>query len=143
MRETTTMKFLTPLIVLGVLLVGKASAADVKIIANPSVTVSEISVADLKLIFLETKTSLGAAHVEPVLVEAGAAHAEFLAKYIGRTDEGLRIYYRSLMFTGKGSIPKSFPTTAAAVAYVSKTKGAIAYVEESEATQGVKEIRVK
>ena len=43
-------------------------AADIKVIANPSVKASEMSVDELKGVFLATKTSLSdGSHVEPVL----------------------------------------------------------------------------
>ena len=49
-----------------------ARASDVKVIANQSVAVAEISSEELKRIFLATKTSLGdSSHVEPVLEKSG------------------------------------------------------------------------
>src|SRR4051812_31616955 len=44
-----------------------AAAADFKVVANPSVKASQISVDDLKGVFLATKTSLEGTDVEPVL----------------------------------------------------------------------------
>lgn len=128
--------------------IGLSAAADVqtteiRIIANPAVDTSEISREELNRIFLMAKTSLhGAEHVEPVLEKAGPAHEAFLKEYIGRTDEALMTYYRSLMFTGKASIPKSFRSDPEVAQYVAKTKGAIGYVSASASTPGVKTLRV-
>jgi hypothetical protein len=117
---------------------------DIKIVANSGVRVSEISRDELNRIFLMTKTSLqGADHVEPVLETAGPAHQIFLREYIGRTDAALMTYYRSLVFTGKASIPKTFSTDAELIEYVAKTKGAIGYVSASANTAGVKTLKVK
>ena len=121
-----------------------ASAADLKIIANPSVGASAVSSDELKGVFLATKTSLSdGSHVEPVLEKAGAVHESFIKEYLGKTDAALQPYYRSLVFTGKASMPKTLGADAEVVAYVAKTKGAIGYVGASAATTGVKTLEVK
>jgi hypothetical protein len=48
--------------------------ADVKVIANPSVSASEISIEDLKAVFLGIKTTVAGSEVAPVLAKAGRAH---------------------------------------------------------------------
>jgi hypothetical protein len=119
-------------------------AADFKVIANPSFAASSVSPDDLKGVFLATKTSLGnGGHVEPVLEKGGAAHEAFLKEYVGKTDAALQTYYRSLVFTGKASMPKTVADDADAVAYIAKTKGAIGYVGADASTDGVKTLEVK
>ena len=79
--------------------------------------------------FLETRTSLAdGSHVEPVLLKAGGVHDAFVRQYTGKTAAGLENYYRSLVFAGKGAMPKMFASDAEMVAYVRKTRGAIGYV---------------
>ena len=117
---------------------------EIKIIANPDVGASEISRDELNRIFLMTKTSLqGTSHVEPVLETAGRVHKLFLKEYIGRTDMALMTYYRSLVFTGRASIPKAFVSDSELIEYVAKTKGAIGYVSANTSTAGVKTLKVK
>jgi hypothetical protein len=118
-------------------------AADVKVIANNSVTANSISASDLKDVFLLDKDSIGGSHVEPVLQNAGATHEAFLKDYIGKPNPVLQAYYRSLVFTGKASMPKVTAADAEALAYVAKTKGAIGYVSASASTAGVKTLEVK
>lgn len=126
------------------LAVQSARAADVKVIANTSVGVSSITAADVKGIFLATKTSLeDGSHVEPVLEKGGAAHESFVKEYLGKTEAALETYYRSLVFTGKGSMPKVVANDAEAVAHVAKTKGAVGYVSSGASTAGVKVLDVK
>jgi len=121
-----------------------ASAADVKVIANPSVASSSISADELKGVFLVTKTTLSdGSHVEPVLAKGGSAHETFVKEYVGKTPAALETYYRSLVFTGKASMPKSAASDAEITAYVAKTKGAIGYVGANAATAGVKVLDVK
>jgi ABC-type phosphate transport system substrate-binding protein len=120
------------------------AAADLKLIANPSVDVSSISADEIKGVFLAAKTSLGdGSHVEPVLEKGGTVHEAFVKEYLGKTDSALQTYYRSLVFTGKASMPKTLGTDAEVVAYVAKTKGAIGYVGAGAGTDGVKVLMVK
>ena len=105
------MRYVRTLIVLTcqVLFALAALAADVKIIANPSVGASEISADELKAVFLITKSSLAdGSHVEPVLAKGGSSHDIFVKQYLGKTDAALQTYYRGLVFTGKASMPKAF-----------------------------------
>ena len=121
------------------LLTGAASAQGLRVIANPSVQVTSISPSDLKSLYLEEKTSLaGSGHVEPVLMKTGPAHEAFLRHVLGRTDADLQMYYRSLVFTGRGSVPKTLDSDEAVVAYVAKTRGAIGYVSPAVSTDGVR-----
>ena len=99
-------------------------AADLKVIANSSVGASSVSADELKGVFLATKTSLSdGSHVEPVLLKGGATHEAFLKEYVGKTDSAFETYYRSLVFTGKASMPKALASDGDMVAYVAKTKG--------------------
>jgi ABC-type phosphate transport system substrate-binding protein len=118
-------------------------ADDVVLVANPSITASDISADDLKLVFLGTKNSVGGSGVEPVIAEKGAAHELFLKKYVGKSDTAYRMHLKSLVFAGKGTMPKSLADDAAVVQYVAKTKGAIGYVSPAAATAGVKKLEVK
>jgi ABC-type phosphate transport system substrate-binding protein len=120
------------------------AAADLKVIANPSVGASSVSADELKSVFLETKTSLSdGSHVEPVLEKGGPLHEAFVKEYLGKTDSALQTYYRSLVFTGKASMPKMLGSDTEIVAYVAKTKGAIGYVGAGASTAGVKTLEVK
>src|SRR5260370_38867430 len=119
-------------------------AADIKVIANSSVGASAVSADELKAVFLETKTSLsGGGHVEPVLLKSGAAHETFLKEYVGKSDSALITYYRSLVFTGKGTMPKTFASDAEVGSFVGKTKGAIGYVAAGASTGSARTLAVR
>jgi hypothetical protein len=123
---------------------GTLSAADIKIIANANVGASNVSADDLKSIFLATKTSWAdGSHVEPVLQKSGPAHETFVKDFLGKTEAALDNYYRSLLFTGKGTMPKTLPSDAETLAYVAKTKGAVGYVSSGTGTDTVKVLTVK
>jgi hypothetical protein len=139
MRHT----FAVFLAVLGLAATASANAGEFKVVANPSVKASEISADDLKGVFLATRGSLpDGSQVEPVLAKGGAAHQAFL-KDLGKSDLALSTYYRGLVFTGKGSMPKVCGSDAEVIEYVAKTKGAIGYVSASATTAGIKTLDVK
>ena len=135
-------RILTMLMLGAAIAAAPVSAADVQVIGNTSVA-GELSAADVKDIFLGTKESVGGAAVVPVLASGGAAHEAFLKAYVGKSDQALRNHFKSLVFTGKGSMPKSFASDAEVVKYVASTKGAIGYVSGGADVAGVKKIQVK
>jgi TonB family protein len=135
----------SPLAVVGFLAILSfhALAADVKVVANPSVKADSISAEELTSIFLgETNTLKDGSHVEPVFEREGAVHETFIKDFLRQTDASLHSHYGELVFTGKASMPKSFNSDAEVVDYVAKTRGAIGYVSFSASTDGVKVLAV-
>jgi len=122
-----------------------AKAQEVVVVANKSVKASDVSDGDLKDVFSGDKSSLkDGTHVVPVTLKGGPAHEAFLRKYLGKNDAAFRAAWRSLVFTGQGSMPKTFDTDAALVEYVAATPGAIGYASASAANhEGVKTLAVK
>jgi TonB family protein len=113
------------------------------VIANSSVKTDIISKAELKRVFLEERISLAdGTHVEPVLMKEGAVDEAFVQLYLGVTEDDLQIYYHTLLFTGRGYIPKVLDSDAEVVAYVARTRGAIGYVSASASTLGVKTLAI-
>lgn len=125
-----------------ILLGASAVAGDVKVIANPSVKVESISARELKSLYLGEKSSINGAHVEPVIERRGPAHEAFLRDYLGQTDDQLQKYYEALVFTGRGSMPKTVSSDAEVVAYVAKTRGAIGYVGTGASVEGVRTLAI-
>jgi TonB family protein len=118
-------------------------ATEVKVIANGSVKADMISANEVKSVFLEEYSSLrDGAHVEPVLEKEGSVHEAFLHEYIGGTDDDLQNYYRALVFSGRGSMPRELGSDAEVVAYVARTKGAIGYVSSETIAEGVKTLTI-
>jgi len=120
-----------------------AGSGTVKIIANPSVKTDAISAEELKSVFLEEKSSLhDGSHVEPVLARSGSAHEAFIREYLGKSDSDLQTFYRTLVFTGRGSMPREVSSDSEIAAYVARTRGAIGYVSPETSTEGVKTLAV-
>lgn len=117
-------------------------AGDIKVIANSGVNVGIISLVDLKAVFLEEKSSINGMHFEPVLEKDGPVHQAFLQEYLGGSADDLQAYYRTLAFTGRGSMPKVLGSDAEVVAYVARTRGAIGYVSRTASAEGVKTLTI-
>ena len=58
-------------------------------------------------------------------------------------EQALEVYYRSIVFTGKGVMPKSFERDSEVVKYVAKTKGAVGFVSSAADVTGVKVLELK
>jgi len=130
-------------VVIGSLILAAHAQAQVIVIANPSVKASDVSKNDLKDVFTGASTSLGGGSVAPVLLKAGAAHEAFLQAYIGKNDTAYRAGWRSLVFSGQASMPKSLETDSAVVEFVAHNHGAIGYIGKAAPHEGVKVLTVK
>jgi TonB family protein len=118
-------------------------AGEVKVIVDSTVRADSISVAELRRIFLEENDSLSdGTQVQPVIEKDGAVHKAFLREYLDRSDDDLQTYYRALVFSGRGSMPKELGSDAEVVAYVARTKGAIGYVGADTSTDSVKVLNI-
>ena len=132
------------------LLLGAASIltvhaqAQVIVIANNSVKATEVSKSDLRDVFTGAATELkDGSRVVPILLKAGTVHEEFLQVYIGKNDTAYRAGWRSLVFSGQATMPKSLDTDAAIVEFVAHNAGAIGYIGKASAHEGVKVLTVK
>jgi len=114
------------------------------VIANPSVKATEVSKNDLRDVFTGVATALpGGIHVVPILLKAGTVHEEFLQAYIGKNDTAYRAGWRSLVFSGQASMPKSLDPEAIVVDFVAHNQGAIGYISKSTPHEGVKVLVVR
>ena len=120
-----------------------AQSQEVLVIANKSVKASDVSAGDLKDVYSGDKTSLSdGSHVVPVTLEGGPVHEAFLKKYVGKGDAAFRAAWRSLVFAGSASMPKTFDSESALIEYVAATPGAIGYVGKDPG-DSVKKLAVK
>jgi len=119
------------------------AAAQVVVIANPSVKAAGVSKGDLRDVFSGASSSLDGSHVAPVLLKAGPVSDEFLSAYVGKADGAFRAGWRSLVFSGQASMPRSFDSKGALVEYVAHNAGAIGYIGKATPHDGVKVLEVR
>jgi ABC-type phosphate transport system substrate-binding protein len=118
--------------------------AQVIVIANSGVKLVDISKNDLRDLFNGASTNLkDGIHATPVLLKAGATHNDFLNSYIGKNDTAFRANWRSLVFSGQASMPKSLDSESDIVNFVSHNSGAIGYINKATPHDGVTVISVK
>ena len=119
------------------------AGAEVIFIANPSVIESEIARNRLKDIFLGDQVTWQNGQQITVTVNTNAAvFGQFTKKYTGRTTAQFQAYWRLILFTGKGSIPKTLNTDGDTIQYVSTTTGAIGYISSETHADGIKIIPI-
>ena len=125
-------------------LVTGAAHADVLIITNKYVKDTAVTKADLKEIFLGKKVQWSDnTKIRFVTLKESGPHETFLRTYINKYVQQYSNYWRKMVFTGKGKIPKSFATNAAMIEYVSGTSGAIGYIGSSTKPANVNKINVQ
>jgi ABC-type phosphate transport system substrate-binding protein len=118
--------------------------AQVIVIANLGVKANEVSKTDLRDVFTGNATTLkDGTRVVPILLKAGTAQEEFLQAYIGKNDAAYWAGWRSLVFSGQASMPKSLDSYAAVVEFVAHNNGAIGYIGKSFSHEGVKVLDIR
>jgi ABC-type phosphate transport system substrate-binding protein len=123
---------------------GSAARAQMIVIANSSVKASEVSADELRDVFNGDKSALkDGSKVTPVTLKGGAIHEAFLKQCVGKSDAAFRTSWRSLVFSGQGSMPKTEDSEAAMVDYVAATPGAVGYIGKETPHDKVKVLALK
>lgn len=118
--------------------------AQVVLIANPSIKSADVSKGDLRDLFTGASSSFkDGSHGTPVLLKGGSVNDEFLSTYVGKSDSAFRAGWRSLVFAGQASMPKTFDSETALVDYVAHTAGAVGYIGKATPHAGVKVLAVR
>ncbi len=137
-------KFCSFFLVAATLLLTSQAYAEVLVIANNSVKSTTVAKSDLKDVLSGGSSSLkDGSKVTPILLKSGSANDQFLAEYIGKNDAAFRATWRSLVFSGQASMPKSLDSEAAVVDYVAHNAGAVGYISAATPHDGVKVLAVR
>jgi ABC-type phosphate transport system substrate-binding protein len=105
------------------------AAAEVLVVVNDSVPAESSSRDTLQEIFLGRKTRWrDGQKIVPATLKEGQEHEEFLGAYVGKTPHQFRNYWKTKVFTGKGTAPAAFSSSEELVEFVKSTPGAIGYI---------------
>ena len=105
-------------------------SAEIKIIANTSVTETTVSGKAVEDIFLGKVVQWkDNAVIHVVTVKDPKIHQAFLGQYLKKSESQWNAYWKRLVFTGTGILPEQAETQQALLEYVAKTKGAVGYME--------------
>ena len=142
-REVLMKKaFICLCIAIGV--VAGSAYADVLIVTNKDVPESNITQQDIKDIFLGKKTKWSNSEkIHFVLVKDPAVHDGFVKNYLQKSPSQFQNYWKNMVFTGEGKTPTTFESTQELIEYVSKTPGAVGYIDSTSTAVNVKTLNVE
>lgn len=123
---------------------GFTVAADLVMIGNRSVPVSELSASDIQNIYLGKKKVWGnGMKIELAVLGSGPVTDKFLKDYVKKNSNTFDTHWKKQLFTGVGKPPVKFEKEKDLVEYVSSNKGAMGYVSSQSVSENVKIILVK
>jgi ABC-type phosphate transport system substrate-binding protein len=119
------------------------AAAGLVVVVHPDVNAESISDDDLRRIFLGKRTRWsGGEKIVPVVLEGGAIHREFVEEYLDRSVAKYVTYWKQAVFTGRGVPPRAFASEDELRFYVSRTPGAVGYLDEGSPHEGVRVLQI-
>jgi len=124
------------------LLMAGAYAEDT-VIVNPALQIAALDEEALKDIYLGRKTSWDDGSRVVVVVLKEGPSLDHLLQRLNKSAAQFLTGWKKLVFTGKGTMPELVESEDALVALVSKTPGAIGYVDKSRLKDGVKALPLK
>jgi len=135
----------TKLLALILLFVFTSAFAGEIMVANSSTT--EMAAGDVVKLFLgKTKKWEDGTNVVITTLKSGDVHEAFLTTYVKKQPMQFDNYWKQLVFTGRGKMPKSFASEDEMLGFISSNKGAVGYVSDAKAGSlpaNVKAITIK
>ncbi len=117
--------------------------ADICFITNKSVAPNSLTRKEIKEIFTGKRVKWSDKSKINVVIQHGTElHKKFTSKYTSRTVSQFEKWWRTLLFTGKGSMPKAFKSEKKLLDYVAKTDGAIGYISSENKNNQVNIITI-
>lgn len=129
------------IILLAGLFVSGMASADVALVVNNSNSTAITKDAAAKIFIGKSKNFADGGSVTPVtLSEKSATTAEFNSKVVGKSASQIKAIWSKLVFTGKGSRPKSFASDEELMKFIAENPSAIGFVDASKVNGTVKVI---
>lgn len=115
--------------------------AKIAIIVNPGFPRAELSVGEIKDIYLGRTQSMPPVRISPTDQKDSALQAAFLKEFVGVTLSTYKNYWLKKVF-GDGAVPpRTMANSNETIKFISETPGAIGYVRSGDMQSG--ETRVK
>lgn len=125
-------------------LAARTLAADFIVIVHAGNALSRMTEQDVKQIFLGKKTTWpNDRTIDIITQEDTDAHAGFTQEILGKTPQQFMIYWKKMLFTGKGLLPRSVKTDAEVKAFISSNPDAIGYISPAALDNSVKKLEVR
>ena len=115
-----------------------------RVIVSKENKVASLSTDDLNRIFLGKKTlwESGTRIVPAMPEEESPAGETFLAGTLKKSVSQFRAYWKRLLFSGGGTVPKVFRSSSQLVDFVARQPGAIAVIEASAVDDRVRVLEI-
>ena len=115
-----------------------------RIVVNKDNKLASLSTDDLTRIFLGKKTlwDSGTRIVPAMPEEESAAGEAFLSVTLKKSVSQFRAYWKRLLFSGGGTVPKVFRTSGQLLDFVARQPGAIGVVEASAVDDRVRVLEI-
>lgn len=128
-------------IVVLIVLILAGSLAEEVIITNSSTKM--LDEATLKKIYLGKKKAWeNGEKIILTTLKKGETHESFMLRLINRRPEQFTIYWKQLMFTGRGIMPKEFASEQEMVDFIAANHGAIGYISDGDSIVLPEEVTV-
>mgnify|MGYP001359787419 CR=1 FL=1 len=115
-----------------------------RVIVSKENKIASLSTDDLNRIFLGKKTlwESGTRIVPAMPEEESPAGETFLAGTLKKSVSQFRAYWKRLLFSGGGTVPKVFRNSSQLVDFVARQPGAIAVIEASAVDDRVRVLEI-
>jgi len=118
--------------------------ASLRIVVNKEHKLTSLSTDDLQRIFLGKKTlwETGTRILPAMPEEESAAGGAFLTGTMQKSVSQFRTYWKRLLFSGGGTVPKVFRTSLQILDFVARQPGGIGVVEASAVDDRVRVLEI-
>lgn len=132
------------MVLLSGLVHAQAVDASLRIVVNKDNKLAALSTDDLQRIFLGKKTlwESGTRIVPAMPEEESAAGGVFLSGTMQKSVSQFRTYWKRLLFSGGGTVPKVFRTSGQILDFVARQPGGIGVVEASAVDDRVRILEI-
>ena len=119
-----------------------ATAHSFTVLASTNISIENLSIKDLRNIYLGKKTKLDdGTRIKAVMMQGGEVHELFINTFLKRSVKQFDFYWQKIIFAGLGVPPKSFKTEKDMIDYIKANPNIIGYTKN--AIEGLRVIKVE
>jgi ABC-type phosphate transport system substrate-binding protein len=119
-------------------------SSEVVIITHPANKQNEVSSDFIKKVYLNKITRWDSGSlITLTYIKKGPVHNDFLKKYVGKSTSRFKRFWKKMVFTGRGTQPKTFKDEEGLIDYIKENKSSIGYVDKENISDGVKILTIK
>ena len=122
----------------GLLVSGASAADDFVVVVHPEVRQHRVERDTLRRVFLGKKKKWDdGTKVTLAVLEDGDVQQAFMRQVLRKSPRQFSTYWKRMLFSGKGALPRSFESVDALLAFVRRTPGAVCVVPAETQLDGL------